>query len=137
MTQRRNDPDRLSNYFDRLLSGIGHRGSSFSDIDACTHDGATDRFLYQEFKRQAEKINRGQADLLKALARRDYNTVWCVRPRADADLDWYNVRTRKLEVISVKEYRELVRRWWRSDEGAPQNTWESAPVTPDVTEINW
>lgn len=30
---------------DHVLAGIGHRGSSFTDVDAVTHDEATGRWL--------------------------------------------------------------------------------------------
>lgn len=118
MTQRRNDPDRLSNYFDHLLRGIGHRGSSFTDVDALTHDERTDRFLFQEFKRSGEQLGRGQRRLLIGLARRDYITVWCVRLREDGDLDWCNVASRLAETISVHEYQARYRRWWNNNGGA-------------------
>lgn len=112
MTIRRNDPDRLSNYFNALIDGIGHRGSSFTDVDACTHDEATDRFLFQEFKGPDERLNRGQSRLLKGLSRKDYVTVWCVRKRADGQLDWCDVATRTRHTISTAEYKARFRRWW-------------------------
>jgi hypothetical protein len=115
MTQRRNDPDAISNYFDRLLQGIGHRGSSFTDIDGATHDEATDRFLFQEFKRPGEQLNIGQRKFLKALARREYLTVWCVRAREDGHIDWCDVATRRAETITEAEYQARFRRWWNQE----------------------
>lgn len=113
MTQRKNaDPDSLSNYFDRVLEGIGHRGSSFTDVDALTHDERTDRYLFQEFKQAEEALNRGQARLLKGLARRDFITVWCVRRRTDGFLDWCDVATRTAATIGLGEYQRLYRCWW-------------------------
>jgi len=115
MTQIRRDPGALSNYFDRLLEGIGHRGSSFTDIDAASHDEATDRWLFQEFKGPDERLNRGQARHLLGLARQDYATVWCVRKRHDGRLDWCDVASRHTDVITTEEYQARFRRWWSRD----------------------
>lgn len=93
MTQLRRDQQAISNFFDRVLKGIGHRGSSFTDVDALTHDEATDRFLFQEFKNADEQLNRGQARLLKGLARREFCTVWCVRRLDDRHVEWCDVAT--------------------------------------------
>lgn len=112
MTQRRNDPDRLSNYFDGLLRGIGHRGSSFTDVDALTHDERTDRYLFQEFKREDEPLNRAQWRAFTGLARKDYITVWCVRKRKDGRLDWCDVAMRSKETISIEDYRRRFKCWW-------------------------
>lgn len=113
MTQYRVNPNAKSNWFDTALRDIGHRGSSFCDIDACTHDEVTDRFLFQEFKRADEPMSLGQNRLLKGLARRDFLTVWCVRRRLDGGVDWYDVaRGGPVEAISVEEYRARFARWW-------------------------
>jgi len=139
VTQLRNNPTSLSNYFDRLLNGIGHRGSSFTDVDALTHDERTDRFLFQEFKQSTESIPKGQAKLLNALARKDYITVWCVRIREDGDLDWYDVRLRRKETITTNEYCERFHRWWEREEiiQAPAATSESSPADITADMINW
>lgn len=113
------DLDPISNYFDTLLRGIGHRGSSFTDVDACSHDEPTDRWLFQEFKGPNEKLNRGQARHLKALSRKEYLSVWCVRRRSDGFLDWYDVASRRLAVISEQEYQELFQRWWSNEPSVP------------------
>lgn len=113
MTQYRNDPDRQSNYFDDILSGIGHRGSSFSDIDAITHDGATCRFLVQEFKHEGERLSGGQHWMLKDLAKvPDHFTVWVVRRRNDGRIDWADMRNGTLYVLTVEQYQEKFRQWW-------------------------
>lgn len=112
MTQLRRDEQAISNYFDSVLKGIGHRGSSFTDVDALTHDEATDRFLFQEFKNAGEQLNRGQARLLKGLARRDFCTVWCVRRLSGGHLEWCDVATRDHAILTVDEYREKFRAWW-------------------------
>jgi len=108
--------DSISNYFDRLLKGIGHRGSSFTDIDALTHDEATDRFLFQEFKALGEELSVGQARYLKALARRDFITVWCVRRLGDGRVEWCDVATRERAVISEQDYRSKFAAWWNNGE---------------------
>lgn len=121
MTQKRkthcpkcnHDLEPISNYFDRLLDGVGHRGSSFTDVDALTHDDPTDRYLFQEFKGPGEELNKGQKKYLKGLSRREYTTVWCVRKRADGYIDWFDVATSiVIEVITEGEYRERFKRWW-------------------------
>lgn len=148
MTQRRNDPDRLSNYFDRLLEGIGHRGSSFSDVDAITHDEVGDRFLFQEFKRAHEPLNTGQRRLLMGLARQSFCTVWCVRQMEDGNLEWCDVQTRSRAILTPDDYRDKFRQWWAGAEPMPTKVVvparQSQPaVTPGVSEvmhaseINW
>lgn len=132
MTFRRNDPDAISNYFDALLHGIGHRGSSFTDVDAVTHDEATDRFLFQEFKRDGEPLSTGQKRFLKALARKDFFTVWCVRRRSDGLLDWCDVALRSAEVITTDEYRDRFRRWWNREAAR-----KTAPSILTVDDIPW
>jgi hypothetical protein len=122
MTQIRCAPASISNYFDDLLKGIGHRGSSFTDIDAATHDEATDRWLFQEFKGPDETLNRGQARHLLGLARQDYATVWCVRKRHDGYLDWCDVRSRQSGVITTGEYQARFRRWWNREPVIPTET---------------
>ena len=136
MTQRRkthcpqcgHDLDPISNYFDKLLDGIGHRGSSFTDIDAVSHDESTSRWLFQEFKGPRESLNRGQARHLKGLARQDYLTVWCVRKRGDGLVDWCDVASRRAETITVDEYRERFRRWWDRKPIVPQGATAAAPI---------
>lgn len=121
MTQRRNDLDAISNYFDSVLRGIGHRGSSFTDVDALTHDGATGRILVQEFKRASESLTEGQRRALQGLASvaPKQLQVWYVQQLPDGNLKWAQFGSgRYAEVISLDEYREKFRRWW-----AKQNEW--------------
>jgi hypothetical protein len=135
VTQLRRDPSAISNYFDDVLRGVGHRGSSFTDLDACTHDEATGRFLFQEFKNEGEALNKGQKRLLLGLARLDYLTVWCVRRLPGDRVQWYDVaKSTEVETISIAEYRERFRLWW---ENAP---YEPVPVTyAELTadDISW
>jgi hypothetical protein len=104
----------MSNYFDALLRGLGRRGSSFTDVDALTHDDDTDRFLFQEFKSEQEpQLNVGQLKTLKALARRrDFITVWCVRRQPFQRLKWYDVGSQRIGIITIAEYQRLFRAWW-------------------------
>jgi hypothetical protein len=134
VTQLRKFRDSISNYFDDVLVGIGRRGSSFMDVDAITHDGDTDRFLFQEFKDIDEEIPKGQARLLNALARKDYLTVWCVRKRADGRLDFYDVRAQKLEAIEIEEYRARFARWWGVT--APPLNPTEAPAPADAIDYD-
>lgn len=152
MTQRRKnhcphcgfDLNPISNYFDRLLEGIGHRGSSFTDVDAATHDEKSGRWLFQEFKGTDEELNRGQAKHLKALARKDYLTVWCVRRRADGLLDWCDVRSRTLVVITEQEYQRLFQCWWnrasiiaRCTNASPTARRKEATAIITAEDIDW
>jgi hypothetical protein len=112
VTQLRFHPGSISNYFDMLLNGIGHRGSSFSDIDAVSHDKSTHRFLLQEFKREGEEIPIGQHWMLQDLARlKPAFTVWHVIRRADGAIGFAEYGT-ALSVITVNEYQERFRSWW-------------------------
>ncbi len=137
MTQHRIDPDRLSNYFDRLLEGIGHRGSSFTDLDllnsdgcgcipfrlsAITHDGRTERFIIQEFKYEGETISRGQRRTLIGLARKPDFTVWIVIKRDDGLLDFCDVATDRSETISTDEYKSRFKDWWENR--LCENAWQ-------------
>lgn len=115
MTQYRDEPDRVSNQFDKWLKGIGKRGSSFTDVDALTHDEHDDRFLFQEFKGPNGTLSVGQSKTLKGLTRKEYVTVWCVRIRHDGQLDWCDVASRVADVIDVTEYQARFRRWWNRE----------------------
>lgn len=116
MTQLRHCKCDNSNYFDRVLSGIGHRGSSFSDIDAITHDGKTQRFLLQEFKREGEPRDQAQHWMLRDLALTlrklpDHFTVWTVERRDDGRFGWA-VYGQPSRVITRDEYRGRFAAWW-------------------------
>jgi hypothetical protein len=112
VTRLRNEPEAISNFFDALLDGIGRAGSSFTNLDACTHDERTDRFLFQEFKRDHEPLSRGVRRLLVGLARREYLTVWCVRVHTCERLEFFDVGTRHHDFITAAEYQARFRRWW-------------------------
>jgi hypothetical protein len=119
VTLYRKDPNKITNYFEPLMRGCGPRErATFTDVDACTHDRDTDRFLFQEFKQPWEVLNRGGVSpCLAALARKDYVTVWCVRKLGDGlqgngRVEWCDVASRQHGVITTDEYREFVRRWW-------------------------
>lgn len=119
MTQRRNDRDAISNYFDWLLRGIGHRGSSFTDVDALTHDGATGRFLLQEFKRGDEPLNDAQRWAFRDLAKvaPDKLTVWFVRRRDDGRINFAVFGSGcPAETISIRQYQDRFRQWWQASE---------------------
>jgi hypothetical protein len=146
VTQRRNaDPNSLSNWFDRQLTGIGHRGSSFTDLDRLdwspmvfTQNDVTGRVLVQEFKQDGEKKNPAQFRALRGLARiaPQKLSVWCVVRRRDGFIGWCDVatfvRTKQTEIITLDEFRGRFRRWWENGEG----TYESPRAAMlDVSEI--
>jgi hypothetical protein len=153
MTQRRNDPDAVSNYFDHLMDGLGHRGSSFADIDSVSHDdrpslvathdgGPRDRFLIQEFKRQGEKPSRGQSRLLRALVKIQGFTVWHIIKRDDGYIGFYDYRSEKgvpIEKISEGEYQTRVASWWnrRATESRPVSAQAMQDLGRDVFGITY
>ena len=100
VTQRRNDPGCITNYFDRVLAGIGHRASSFMDIDRVdwapmvfTQDDGTGRVLVQEFKHEDEPTNMGQLRALFGLVRiSPAITVWLVTKYGDGHIGWRDLR---------------------------------------------
>ena len=130
MTQLRFHPGSISNYFDDVLKGIGKRGSSFSDIDAVSHDRETRRFLIQEFKAEGEPVTLGQHWMLKDLAQiPQHFTVWHVVRRADG-LIGFAIYGEPLLVISVEEYQRRFRCWWYgADAPGADAPLEEAPHT--------
>jgi hypothetical protein len=163
MTQRRKtrcpecdyDLDPITNYFDRISDGIGHRGSSFSDIDrldgallppplkdaplVVTHDGGTPhchRFLIQEYKEEGEAMGEGQRRTLEALATQEHFTVWQVVRRRDGRVGWKDLaaeRAKDAETITATEYRARVERWWNIPIPPP----EGRPLTRDEEYAFW
>lgn len=113
MTQLRKFRDSISNYFDEVERGIGKRGSTFTDVDAVTHDMDTGRFLFREFKEQGEELDKAQRWVLEALAGLPRCTVWFVR-RVDAGfIGWAQFGSgRSEEIISEHEYRRRLSAWW-------------------------
>lgn len=136
MTQLRKDPDSISNHFDKLLDGIGHRGSSLGDIDRfdvvgppiwLTHDKKTRRFLFQEFKYEHELLSKGQRRSLVDLARLSSVNVWIVVLRKDLLIGWHDIKlsrgAKKMDLIDGLSYQERFRRWWKGE-----------PILPGVPE---
>lgn len=118
MTQLWKDPEAISNWFDAILAGLGHRGSSFTNIDslvvaALTHDGHSRRFLFQEFKRPGEVCRYGQWWALADLARQPNTTVWLVRQCEGLEsVEWFDFNGQPAEILTVEAYRELFAQWW-------------------------
>jgi hypothetical protein len=112
MTRHRKYPDAISNYFDELLDGIGHRGSSFCDIDAITHDMATGRFLVQEFKNEGESVPSGQRMALRALSGLQGVTVWLAIRQNDGRIGFAEFPESIVRSISVQDYKAKYQRWW-------------------------
>jgi hypothetical protein len=155
VTFYRSDPNAISNYFERLMKGCGPRPlATFTNIDACTHDRDTHRYLFQEFKQPHEALNRGGVwPCLRDLARPDYVTVWCVRklgdgPQGNGRLEFFEVANRHHDFITTDEYRDRVRRWWRRqlvltpgpeelDEPAPALIVEPSSRMLTAKDIRW
>lgn len=119
----RNGGDPKLNAFAELERGIGHRGSSFTDLDSLcwTHDGKTNRFLIRELKAKGEaKPKPGQWWALQAIAHYPAITVWFARLREDGQILFINMRgnrerepeTGQSEVISGAEWKQRVHDWW-------------------------
>lgn len=107
----------ISNYFNGLLAGIGHRGSSFTDIDAVTHDGHTGRWLLQEFKGPTESVDKSQDWHMGAIAEQPRFTSWLVRRLGGGRIGWRSYApgaTAYEEVITEDEYRSRFRQWWNA-----------------------
>lgn len=152
MTQLRKQKDAISNYFDSLLAGIGHRGSSFTDADAITHDGATKRWLVQEFKQDGERLDKAQHWMLSDLATLPRHfTVWVVVRRNDGRIGWAQFPDVKqtYRVMSTSEYQGRFAAWWSNEKFAlsieeqereaiqAESTHTPVDGPPDVSEINW
>jgi RimJ/RimL family protein N-acetyltransferase len=113
VTQYRKYPDALSNYFEQIERGCGKRNSTFTNIDAVSHDLDTNRFLFREFKNSCEPLTKGQRWTLEALAHLPGCTVWIVRLAGPGEIGFEHVtRQRPEEVITIPEYRRRVHGWW-------------------------
>lgn len=125
MTQYQKDPGSIRNWHDRLVQGIGHRGSSFSDLDVIevspmliTHDRATNRALIVELKHQNERMKASQEETLRWLATLPWFTAWLVIQREDGTIGWYDFRDSEAIAparLSVAAFRDLYAQWWRHD----------------------
>jgi hypothetical protein len=107
----------ISNYFNAVLDGIGARNSSFTDVDAVSHDGKSGRWLFQEFKGESEVLSFGQEWCVKAFTEHERFTAWVVRKREDGRIGWVEYRdgaTACEELISVPEYQRRFRAWWEA-----------------------
>lgn len=140
MTQLRHCKCGNSNYFDRILAGIGHRGSSFSDLDAISHDHPTQRFLLQEFKREGERYEKAQhwmlRDFMLTLRKLpEHFTVWMVERRTDERFIGWAIYGQHLSIITVQEYQERFAAWWDDRAVPPAVSVRVSP--PDVSEIKW
>lgn len=120
MTQYKKDPTSISNWADRVLKGVGHRGSSFCDVDAIAYkpkmivadDGVTHRFIVQELKHEGEPSSAGQIRLLENLAQVPEFTVWGITKRIDGSVGWKDFKTGGTMIISEQEWRARYQRWW-------------------------
>lgn len=120
MTVLRRDPSSITNYFDELFRGIGHRGSSFMDLDnACfcvSHDGETKRALIMEFKDKDEPCSKGQQRVLEGLTElSDRITCWYLQRQSGGVVHFAEYRkgaTQCMERITEPECRERYRQWW-------------------------
>lgn len=106
------DLDPISNRVDRILAGRGRRGSSFSNVDAVTHNRDSQRFLFQEFKGPREEFPNGQHELIEALAALPQVSAWCVRLLEDGLVGWWDLGSGSKDIITIEEYRSRFQGWW-------------------------
>lgn len=120
MTYLRKFPDAISNYFHEIELGVGKRGSTFTDVDAVSHDGETRRFLFREFKQDGEALCKAQRWVLSDLACLPGCTVWFVRRLDSGLIGWAQFGSGRPEVpITVTEYRRLLACWWNAEPICP------------------
>lgn len=114
MSQLRKFRDSISNYFDEIERGVGKRGSTFSDVDAVSHDMETRRFLFREFKEDGELLDKAQMWILRDLAKLPRCTVWVVRRNGDGVILFEHEPYSVGVAIGVDEYRARLSAWWQN-----------------------
>jgi len=121
MTQLLRDPSDISNYVDRLVEGIGLRGSSFRDVDRLTvvhNGGQSARFLFQELKWRSEWDDQtpGQKSslewMMKDLARLPGVTACVLIVEDDGGVTVRNYGTQTQRRMSDVAYRDWFQNWW-------------------------
>jgi hypothetical protein len=113
MTQLRKFRDSISNYFDTLERGVGKRGSTFTDVDAISHDFDTGRFLFREFKRKDEPLDKAQLWVLRELAHLPGCTVWFLRVLDNGLIAFQQFGRQPVEdLLTEPEYLDRLRGWW-------------------------
>lgn len=136
VTQLRKFRDSISNYFDDIERGVGKRGSTFTDIDAVSHDKDTRRFLFREFKCDGEPLNKAQRWTLTELAGLPRCTVWFVRRIDGGLIGWAQFGSGKPVVaITETEYRRLLACWW-AEQPIVANTVQILGSQEDVMELD-
>ena len=107
---------KVSNFFNRLFEGIGHRGSSFADVDGLVDDSRSDRQLMFEFKRSDEILTDGQKIALVNFSRRKGRESWLLRLRKDREglhvTAWIYGRVVFEEDMDWIGVQELFASWW-------------------------
>jgi VRR-NUC domain-containing protein len=115
MTQLRHCKCDLSNWADKIFKGIGHRGSSFADLDFIAHDKNTHRFLAIEYKRPGENLSEGQRILLADLALEARFTVWFLLFGENGQFGWIDMawyRPQDIQTIELDQLQERYAAWW-------------------------
>jgi hypothetical protein len=117
VTVLRSFRDAISNWFNAIEEGVGKRGSTFTDIDAVSHDLDTSRFLFREFKHKDEALHKAQKWVLRDLANLPRCTVWFVRKIDSDHVGWARFGSGQPDekTITVTEYRALLAAWWRNE----------------------
>lgn len=119
MTRYRKDPNAISNHFDELFKGIGHRGSSFMDIDGLIHDGKTKRFLMLEFKHKGEKLDAAQDWALTDFASMPDQFAIAIWIEGDDDYRVIYYPDRMEDRISGYSLRRVIQDWWNQIRNGP------------------
>lgn len=124
VTEYRKDPHSIRNWYDKLVDGIGHRKSSFCDVDVMeftptrlmiAHNRSASRALVVELKHEHERMLAGQEETLRWLASRSGFTVWLVTQRVDNMVGWNDFAlSPSVPSVSITrgQFRDKYHRWW-------------------------
>lgn len=88
-----------------------------SDVDRLcwTHDGKTNRFLFMDFKNEAEReLSSGQRWALEALAKQPNVTVWFARYLGGDRIRFGDMGQSQAEEISGSEFKQRFHEWWEA-----------------------
>ncbi len=137
MTVLRRNTTAISNYFDRITRGVGHRGSSFTDVDSLviTHDKDRGVALVQEFKHETEELSVGQRLALEWLATRPGFAVWLLVKRKDGRIGFTDMRSFRMDgqrILTEAQYRARFAEWWERSPVRVESTVHTPPPPPPV-----
>jgi hypothetical protein len=121
MTFFRKDPGDISNHFDELFKDIGHRGSSFMDIDKLwiVHDGRTGRFLMFEFKNRNEKLSGSQEWVLTEFAKLPGCKSVAIWYDGEDDYKVIYYPDKVDDRVGERALQQMLKDWWEQSHRQP------------------